>query len=174
MNITEPKIEGGVAMRQPDETTSELLQESVAEELKKNFIREKNKLEEEKREFEKEKREFYFRKKMDEKRLAEQERLFQMKWKILENEWKALAKEKEEFAAEQERNAKEAEKYKCCNSARVEDASIFFSGVNNELALKKRYKELIKIYHPDNLAGDTVTLQLINKTYDALKKQFTA
>lgn len=161
-------------MRQPDETTSELLQESVGGELKKDFIREKKKLEEEKQEFEREKREFCFRKKMDEKRLAEQERLFQMKWKILENEWKALAKEKKAFAAEQERNAKEANKYKYYNSARAEDASIFFSGVNNELALKKRYKELIKIYHPDNLAGDTVTLQLINKTYDALKKQFTA
>ena len=30
-----------------------------------------------------------------------------------------------------------------------------------QIALKKRYKELIKIYHPDNLGGDARAIQAI-------------
>ena len=44
--------------------------------------------------------------------------------------------------------------------------------MRNELALKKRYKDLIKIYHPDNLDGDTGTIQEINREYERLKKVF--
>lgn len=36
--------------------------------------------------------------------------------------------------------------------------------------LKKRYKDLIKIYHPDNVAGDTRTVQEINKEYEKMKQ----
>ena len=46
---------------------------------------------------------------------------------------------------------------------------MFFAGVSSELALKKRYKDLIKIYHPDNISGDTNTIQEINREYDELK-----
>ena len=38
--------------------------------------------------------------------------------------------------------------------------------------VKKRYKQLLKIYHPDNLCGDTETLQEINREYDRLLKQY--
>ncbi len=160
----------------PEGTASELVLEPVAEELRINkLVQGERKLEEDRREFEREKREFYFRKKMEEKRLTEEKRLFQMKWKILEGELQNLAREKKEMAMEKEQYTKKANKYSAysvsCDSS---EAEMFFSGVDNELALKKRYKELIKIYHPDNAAGDTGTLQMINKTYDLLKKQFTA
>ena len=52
------------------------------------------------------------------------------------------------------------------------EAQIFFSGVDNIQTLKKRYKELTKIYHPDNMAGDTSTLQIINRIYESLKKRY--
>ena len=42
--------------------------------------------------------------------------------------------------------------------------------MNNELALKKRYRDLIKIFHPDNLAGDTNTIQMINEEYNEMKR----
>lgn len=48
--------------------------------------------------------------------------------------------------------------------------SLFFSGVKNTRALKKRYKDLIKIFHPDNGAGDTEVLQRINEEYETLKE----
>lgn len=48
-----------------------------------------------------------------------------------------------------------------------------FSSVwESKSALKKRYKQLLKIYHPDNLCGDTETLQEINREYDRLLKQY--
>ena len=52
------------------------------------------------------------------------------------------------------------------------DASMFFRGVRTPLALKKRYKELIKIFHPDNVAGDKDIIQRINKEYENLKTQY--
>jgi len=36
--------------------------------------------------------------------------------------------------------------------------------------LKKRYKELIKIFHPDSGTGDTEVLHIINEEYETLKK----
>lgn len=52
------------------------------------------------------------------------------------------------------------------------DVSVFFQGVRNPLALKKRYKDLIKIFHPDNLAGDKDVIQRINKEYENLKGEY--
>ena len=46
---------------------------------------------------------------------------------------------------------------------------MFFSGVSSQKALKKRYKDLIKIYHPDGDAGDTATVAEINREYEELK-----
>ena len=66
------------------------------------------------------------------------------------------------------------EEYK--EPARVEDrvvsGELFFIGVSSSDSAKKRYKDLIKIYHPDNLEGDTGTIQEINKEYDELIKRF--
>ena len=47
-----------------------------------------------------------------------------------------------------------------------------FRGVKNPLALKKRYKDLIKIFHPDNVAGDKEMIQKINREYESLKHEY--
>ena len=47
----------------------------------------------------------------------------------------------------------------------------FFKGVNNILGLKKRYRDLLKIFHPDNLCGDSDTVLEINRQYETLKKK---
>ena len=52
------------------------------------------------------------------------------------------------------------------------DVSAFFRGVRNPLALKKRYKDLLKIFHPDNVAGDKEIIQMINKEYENLKRDY--
>lgn len=52
------------------------------------------------------------------------------------------------------------------------DVSVFFRGVRNPLALKKRYKDLIKIFHPDNVAGDKEIIQRINREYENLKGEY--
>ncbi len=52
------------------------------------------------------------------------------------------------------------------------EVSVFYRGVKNPLTLKKRYKDLTKIFHPDNLAGDTEIIQKINREYENLKREF--
>ena len=52
------------------------------------------------------------------------------------------------------------------------DVSDLFQGVKNPLALKKRYKDLIKIFHPDNVAGDKEMIQKINIEYENLRHDF--
>lgn len=109
------------------------------------------------------------RKNEQEKRILLNEKmLFDKKWKILENGFRELEEDRRKLKAEKERSHR--------TSMRIGNAIqgnlIFFRGVHDTLALKKRYKDLIKIFHPDNAAGDTETIQKINKEYDSLRRRF--
>ncbi len=54
-----------------------------------------------------------------------------------------------------------------------ERSNVFwFTGINSAEELKKRYRELMKIYHPDNQAGDTSMVQQIQAEYDELLKRY--
>ena len=95
------------------------------------------------------------------RQLDKEKRLFDLKWKKLEEEVYRLALEKDDIAkARKELAAME----------KTGQYEIFFVGVNSGNSLKKRYRDLLKIFHPDNLNGDTTTLQEINRQYDSLKK----
>lgn len=110
---------------------------------------------------------------LKEKKLEQERRLFEMKWKILERELRIMADEKRQFEQQKRyyyQDLKEMEKYP--PEKTLAHKGVFFKGVGNELALKKRYKDLIKIFHPDNLNGDTYTIQEINREYDRLRKAF--
>lgn len=48
--------------------------------------------------------------------------------------------------------------------------NLFFKGVDSSAALKKRYKALLKIYHPDNAGGDKEVLQAISAEYETLSR----
>ena len=48
---------------------------------------------------------------------------------------------------------------------------LLFRGANNPLALRKRYRDLIKIFHPDNLFGDGELAGQINKEYLKRKQE---
>ena len=50
--------------------------------------------------------------------------------------------------------------------------NFWFAGINNAEELKKRYRELMKIYHPDNQAGDTTAVQQIQEEYEKLLKKY--
>ncbi|MCR5402343.1 MAG: hypothetical protein K6E91_00775 [Butyrivibrio sp.] len=53
-----------------------------------------------------------------------------------------------------------------------EALDLLFKGVNSALALKKRYKDLMKIFHPDNVSGDSYMVQMINEEYAVLCRQY--
>ena len=107
--------------------------------------------------------------------LEQQEKQFELKWDMLIRETQKLANDKLQF----ERKKKFYDQVAATNSyietykeeENIVHGEMFFSGVSNQKALKKHYKELIKIYHPDGDAGDTATVAEINREYEDLKAQ---
>ena len=102
--------------------------------------------------------------------------MLETKWKILEEELSQLADEKKQMKKKRDfyRYVREQEvrDMLTVGTENVVRGELFFIGVESKSALKKRYKQLLKIYHPDNLCGDTETLQEINREYDRLLKQY--
>ncbi len=47
----------------------------------------------------------------------------------------------------------------------------FFAGCNSRESADRKYKSLVKLYHPDNMDGDTAALQEINAQYAEVKKR---
>lgn len=48
----------------------------------------------------------------------------------------------------------------------------FFAGCSSKDSVEKKYKSLVKLYHPDNMDGDTKAIQEINVQYSEAKKRF--
>ncbi len=48
----------------------------------------------------------------------------------------------------------------------------FFAGCQSRESVDKKYKSLVKLYHPDNMDGDTKALQEINVQYEKAKKRW--
>lgn len=109
----------------------------------------------------------------DKKRLEQDKQFFEKKMQILKDGFEQLDMdrrriEKERMRLEAQKEMLEEASYSACAT----DVSVFFKGANNLLALKKRYKDLIKIYHPDNVAGDKEIIQQINIEYESLKRSY--
>lgn len=51
------------------------------------------------------------------------------------------------------------------------DVQNLFDGITDRESLKKRYRDLLKIYHPDNLNGNTIMTQKIQTAYEQLLVQ---
>ncbi len=103
--------------------------------------------------------------------LEQQEKTFSLKWDMLIRETQKLADDKKQFELKKkfydQVQAHSVEPY--YESDNIVHGEMFFSGVSTEKALKKRYKALIKIYHPDGESGDTATVAEINREYEDLK-----
>ena len=111
------------------------------------------------------------------KRLKDESSFFDKKMQILQNGFLQLDLDRKKL--ERERRQYEDQK-RSSNSYSYSSSSYstykgstpeFFKGVNNILGLKKRYRDLLKIFHPDNLCGDSDTVLEINKQYDAMRKR---
>ena len=128
---------------------------------------------------ERERRDFCREKEADARFRAQEEYVLRMKQQVLEDELKKLANEKRYLERQREfydhvRRFQQRQEPVVRLEAAVVKGELFFIGVQSEIALKKRYKDLIKIYHPDNMCGDTETLQEINREYDRLRSLFAA
>lgn len=136
---------------------------------------ERRALDEQRRILERDQEAFIRRVEIEDRRLEQQRKLFDMKFKILEEELVKLATEKQHVERQKEFYSR-VNDFEYQNSSqrqmesKVVKGELFFTGVGNKQSLKKRYKDLIKIYHPDNLDGDNSTVQEINREYDHLSK----
>lgn len=102
---------------------------------------------------------------MERKRLKEENLFFDKKMAILQAGFQQLDADRKSFEREKKRFiAEKAEKqYSIPESNIVE--TLFRSASSNPLALRKRYRDLVKIFHPDNVFGDEELVQLINKEF---------
>ena len=118
---------------------------------------------------------------IERKRMKEEKLFFDKKLAILQNGFLQLdidrqnfEREKNEFYQEKERRSRQTahntqEFYDYGDMTSV--VGILFRNATNPLSLRKRYKDLMKIFHPDNLAGDEELVQMINKEFSRRKRE---
>ena len=108
-------------------------------------------------------------------RLKEEEKVLEHKKKIIEQAYELLEQDRINLKKQMRKLEIERENLRKLSATKKKEVyatGIFFRGVNNQIALKKRYKELLKIYHPDNVNGDTDILLKINEEYEELRERF--
>ncbi|MCR4989839.1 MAG: hypothetical protein K6A38_03145 [Lachnospiraceae bacterium] len=107
-------------------------------------------------------------------RLKQEEMFFEKKMDILKNGFESL--EADRRALEKARKQFEQDRLSISDSVRrvknEEVAVMLFQGVTSLLSLKKRYKDLLKIFHPDNMGGDHEMVLTINQIYDDLRRNY--
>lgn len=100
------------------------------------------------------------------KRLREENLFFEKKMAILQDGFRKLDEDRRSFERQkkalEERTSRGREEL---GGPVEESVRLLFRGANNPLALRKRYKDLVKIFHPDNLFGDAELAQVINREY---------
>lgn len=111
---------------------------------------------------------------LERKRLKQESLFFDKKIEILKDGFRQLEEDRRTFEAEKRKFSVEKDR----GSQRIleEDsdeavAEVLFRNTQNPLALRKRYRDLIKIFHPDNLFGDAELARQINREFMRRRKQ---
>ena len=170
----EKKLVDGVG-EELGELKAWLFKESIRIELERNELkRMEDKFLKEKQQFQEEMAGVNHRLVIERKRLKQDESFFDKKMEILKSGFSQLEADRKKL--EKERMLLEAEKNAYSASIKtdrnMELTELLFQGVNSQLALKKRYKDLIKMFHPDNIAGDHDMVLTINRIYEELKRDY--
>lgn len=110
---------------------------------------------------------------LERKRLKEENLFFDKKMAILQDGFRQLDEDRKKLerdrkSFEQERLLLE-ENYQGKAVSNV--AEVLFRNATNMLTLRKRYRDLVKIFHPDNLCGDEELVQLINREFSNRREQ---
>lgn len=165
-----------------------LLKADSADELREIKIwlfRENMRLENERREFEQQKDKFLrervkLRDELDtlnrrtvqeRKRLKEENLFFDKKMAILQDGFRQLEEDRKRFEQEKKAFLSMQQEREADRIGDDELAALLFRSARNPLALRKRYRDLIRIFHPDNLFGDEELALSINREFLVLKEQ---
>ncbi len=116
---------------------------------------------------------------IERQRMKDEKLFFDKKLAILQNGFLQLDIDRRNFEREKNEFYRERESYS--RQSRSSDyfdygdsgslVGILFRNATNPLSLRKRYKDLMKIFHPDNLAGDEELVQMINKEFSRRKRE---
>lgn len=152
-----------------------LFKENIRLQMERSELkRMEDKLIKERQQFQSEMTEVNHRLVIERKRLKQDEAFFDKKMEILKSGFAQLEAERRKI--ERDRLMLEADRNAHLSYTRQEKsldmAEMLFQGVNSHLALKKRYKDLIKMFHPDNIAGDHEMVLVINRIYEELKQDY--
>ncbi len=112
---------------------------------------------------------------LERKRLKEENLFFDKKMAILQDGFRKLEADRKDI--ERERISIQREREFQSQRSHMDfygDSSIveiLFRNATNPLALRKRYKDLVKIFHPDNIAGDEELVQMINREFAKRRRE---
>lgn len=116
---------------------------------------------------------------VEQKRLREENLFFEKKMAILQNGFQELERDRQQLEMEKKRMKYEQQStgssYSQFSSFSYDGddlGSVLFRGVSNPMALRKRYRELVKIFHPDNFSGDEQIMELINREFARRKEEY--
>lgn len=123
------------------------------EKLKQYLLQEKTRLENERR------------------RLKEETLFFEKKLAILQDGFRQLEEDRRAFERQKRLHTGQRATADAASVSAEAAVKRMFDGANNPLALRKRYRDLVKIFHPDNLFGDAELSRLINKEYLRRKEE---
>lgn len=106
---------------------------------------------------------------IEQKRIREESQFLDKKMQIIQDGFKKLEIDRKYIDSEMkalEIKKKEAQfiQHTIPDGNKITD--ILFRNVKNNHGLQKRYRDLLKIFHPDNNDGDAELVQLINQEYD--------
>lgn len=107
------------------------------------------------------------------KRLKEENLFFEKKMAILQEGFRQLDQDRQTLERQKKALSEDRKRMLQLEEKPSSEyaAKRLFAGINNSLALRKRYRDLVKIFHPDNLFGDEELAQLINKEYLKRKEE---
>lgn len=109
---------------------------------------------------------------LKEAQLEREKKLFDEKWRLLKKGFDELDEDRRILKRQEQRILEQRRELEMRESFDESAMTVFFRGVNDTLSLKKRYKDLLKIFHPDNVAGDKDTIVSITREYDLLKRTY--
>lgn len=103
------------------------------------------------------------------RQIRREEELIDKKHELIKKGFADLDRDRQALAAREAALSEREERFEEKTAGAAADASaILFKGADNILLIKKRYKDLMKMFHPDCLGGDTEMVKSLNRTYDRL------
>lgn len=108
---------------------------------------------------------------MERRRLKEENLFFDKKMAILKDGFRQLEEDRKKLEQEKRLLAQERYSEQEQTEAGKSLVTALFRNTDNPLALRKRYRDLVKIFHPDNLFGDGELMQSINREFLRRKEE---